>query len=79
MKETYNNDLAIFREHGRSLKSHLFSARYSDIYRAVPRRNYANGNAFSNTRDYTLRDIYGRHVHISSVNTDALCGERKKR
>ncbi|KYN23440.1 hypothetical protein ALC57_04314 [Trachymyrmex cornetzi] len=36
--------------------------RYSDTHnRAVlPRRNYANGNASGNTRDYTLRDMHSR-------------------
>lgn len=55
----------------RSLKKPLqFPARYNDTHNhaAPPRRNYANGNASGNTRDYTLRD--SRRVER---NVDALC------
>lgn len=57
----------------RSLKKPLqFPARYNDTHNhaALPRRNYANGNASGNTRDYTLRDMHSR-VDIER-NTDAL-------
>ena len=39
-----------------------FPARYSDTHNraALLRRNYANGNASGNTRDYTLRDMHSR-------------------
>ncbi|KYN07809.1 hypothetical protein ALC62_01320 [Cyphomyrmex costatus] len=35
---------------------------FSDTHNraALPRRNYANGNASGNTRDYTLRDMHSR-------------------
>lgn len=64
----------------RSLKKPLqFPARYNDTHNhaALPRRNYANGNASGNTRDYTLRDTRSRRVDIEH-NTDAFCGKARK-
>lgn len=64
----------------RSLKKPLwFPARYSDTHNraALPRRNYANGNASSNTCDYMLRDMCSRRVDIKR-NTDALYRKARK-